>query len=49
MWMSSNVLKSGYVGISVDVLTEDATEKASVKQSIMPAAAGPNVVSKFFF
>lgn len=33
--MSSNVSKSGYVGISADVLTEDPTEKASVKQTIM--------------
>lgn len=31
--MSSNVLKSGYVGISADVLTEDTTEKASMKQT----------------
>lgn len=47
--MSSNVLKSGYAGIRADVLTEDPTEKASVKQTIMLELPGQNVVSKFFF
>lgn len=47
--MSSNVLKSGYVGISVDVLTEDAPEKAGVTQTIMPELQGQMWSANSFF
>lgn len=47
--MSSNVLKSGYVGISADVLTEDPTERASVKQTIMPELLGQMWSANSFF
>lgn len=38
--MSSIVLKSGYVGISSQHLTDDITEKASEKQTIIPELQG---------